>query len=554
MKAAPVADPTVSRRTLLLLLGAFAVAWFCNLGYRHLATSDEGRYAEIPREMLVTGDWLTPRLNGLKYFEKPPLQYWATAAAFSAFGANESTARLWTGLTGFLGVLLVFFAGQRLFGPPVGLYAAAVAASTAMYVTMGHMLTLDMGLAFFASAAVLATALAQRDRTDETERRRWMLLAWAAAALAVLSKGPVGVVLPAGAVAVYVLLERDWKILARLHVASGVLLFAAISVPWFVAVSVVNPEFFRFFFIHEHFERFLTQEHGRYQPAWYFIPVVLVGVLPWVLGLFPALWRAWKRSPDMVFQPRRFLLVWCALVFVFFSASGSKLPSYVLPIFPALALLIGDTLASSGRRFALAQAAIAGLLALSLAAAASQVARYAAANLPAELLAGFASWLLAAATALLAAAGVSAWLALRARLEAATLALAFGSLVSVQTATSGHQALSPVYSAYHVAHQIRDQVKPDVPFYMVDTFDHSLLFYLRRTATMVGVKNELEQPITWEPGRFLPDQAAFARAWRADSEAYAMFNVMDLPDFLEAHPVPMQIVARDARRVIVKKP
>jgi 4-amino-4-deoxy-L-arabinose transferase-like glycosyltransferase len=554
VKAAPVADPTLSRRTLLLLLAAFALAWFCNLGYRHLATSDEGRYAEIPREMLATGDWLTPRLNGLKYFEKPPLQYWATAAAFSAFGATEWTARLWTGLTGFLGVLLVFFAGQRLFGPPVGLYAAAVTASAAMYVTMGHMLTLDMGLAFFASAAVLATALAQRDQADETERRRWMLLAWAAAALAVLSKGPIGIVLPAGAVAVYVLVERDWRILARLHVASGALLFAAICVPWFVAVSAVNPEFLRFFFVHEHFERFLTQEHGRYQPTWYFIPVVLLGVLPWVLGLFPALWHAWKRSSGMVFQPRRLLLVWCALVFVFFSASGSKLPSYVLPIFPALALLIGNTLASSGRRFALAQAAIAGLLAIALAAAASQATRYAAANLPAELLAGYVPWLLAAAAALLAAAGVSAWLALRGRLEAATLALAFGSLVSVQTATSGHEALSPAYSAYHVAQQIRDQLKPDVPFYMVDTFDHSLLFYLRRTATMVGVKNELEQPITWEPGRFLPDTIAFARAWQADPEAYAMFNVKDLPGFLDAHPVPMQVVARDVRRVIVKKP
>ncbi len=537
-----------------LLVALFAIAWFCNLGYRHLALSDEGRYAEIPREMLATGDWLTPRLNGLKYFEKPPLQYWATAAAFGVFGATEWTARLWTGLTGFLGVLFVFFAGQRLFGPPVGLYAAAAAASTAMYITMGHMLTLDMGLAFFASAAVLATALAQRDQADETERRRWMLFAWAAAALAVLSKGLIGIVLPAGAVTLYVLVERDWKILARLHVVSGVLLFAATSAPWFVAVSVVNPEFVRFFFIHEHFERFMTQEHGRHQPVWYFIPVVLLGLCPWVLGLFPALLRAWTRSPDMTFQPRRFLLVWCAVVFVFFSASGSKLPSYVLPIFPALALLIGSYLASSGPRFALAQAAIAALLAVALATAATQVTRYASANLPAELLAGHVPWLLAAAAALLAAAAASAWLALRARLEAATLALAFGSLVSVQTATSGYQALSPAYSAYHVAHQVRDQVKPDVPFYMVETFDHSLLFYLGRTVTMVGVKNELEQPIAWEPGRFLPDAAAFASAWRADSEAYAMFNAKDLPAFLEAHPIPMLVVARDARRVIVKKP
>ena len=139
-----------------LLLAIFAIAWFCNLGYRHLAKSDEGRYAEIPREMVASGDWLTPRLNGYKYFEKPPLQYWATAAAFSAFGTTEWAARLWPGLTGFLGVLLVYWAGNRLFGPPIGLYGAAVAASSAVYVSIGHVLTLDMGLAFFVSASVFA--------------------------------------------------------------------------------------------------------------------------------------------------------------------------------------------------------------------------------------------------------------------------------------------------------------------------------------------------------------------------------------------------------------
>ena len=537
-----------------LLLATFAIAWFCNLGYRHLAKSDEGRYAEIPREMVASGDWLTPRLNGFKYLEKPALQYWATAAAFSAFGTTEWAARLWPGLTGFFGVLLVFWTGNRLFGPPVGLYGAAVTASSAIYVSIGHMLTLDMGLAFFMSASVFAIALAQRDQASESERRRWMLLAWAAAALAVLSKGLVGIVLPAGAVALYVLVERDWKILARLHTASGALLFVAITAPWFVAVSVVNPEFFRFFFIHEHFERFLTQEHRRYEPAWYFIPVVLVGVLPWILSLFPALWRAWRRSPDAAFQPRRFLLLWCAFVFVFFSASGSKLASYILPILPALALLIGSTLVSAGPRFALAQAAVAGLFGIALAAAASQATRYAAPDLPAELLAGYAPWLIAAGGALVASAGVSAWLSLRARPQTAALALAFGGLISVQAATSGHEELSPAYSAYHIVQKIRDQLKPDVPFYVVDTFDHTLLFYLGRTVTMVAYKDELAQPIAWEPKKFLPDKAAFALAWQGDAEAFAMFSANDLAGFLETHPIAMRIIARDARRVIVKKP
>ena len=199
-----------SASRLWILLAVLAAGWFCNLGYRHLIKPDEGRYAEIPREMVVSGDWLTPHLNGYKYFEKPALQYWLTAAAFAAFGQNEWAARLWPGLSGFLGVLLVFWAGKRLFSPPAGLCGAAVAASCALYVVIGHVLTLDMALTFFMSASVFALAVAQQD-SGESERLRWMLVAWAAAALAVMTKGLVGIVLPAGAIAAYVLLHRDWR-------------------------------------------------------------------------------------------------------------------------------------------------------------------------------------------------------------------------------------------------------------------------------------------------------------------------------------------------------
>jgi len=548
-------ESAISHRARLVLLAAFAFLWFCNLGYRHLVRPDEGRYAEIPREMVATGDWLTPRLNGLKYFEKPALQYWATAAAFSLLGQNEWAARLWPGITGFLGVLLVFWAGNRLFAPPAGVLGAAVAAGSAIYVFIGHVLTLDMGLTFFTSASVLAIAVAQRDGLEPPDRRRWMLAAWAAAALAVLSKGLVGIVLPAGTVALYVLVERDWKRAARLHVLSGGLLFLAITAPWFIAVSLANPEFFRFFFVHEHLERFLTKEHGRYQPLWYFVPVLLAGILPWIVSLFPALRRAGTRLPTANFQPQRFLLLWCAVVVVFFSVSSSKLGSYILPIFPALALLIGRYLASADRRVAAAQAWAAAVLGAGIAAASPQAMSLAEPWLPPELLAGYVPWLAAAGLALAVAALLSAWFCLRGRVTAATTALAFGGLLTAQLALSGHEQLSPTYSAYHIVQKIRTQIRPDVPFYFVDTFDHTLLFYLGRTVTMVSDKDELEQPIGWEPQKFLPDMAAFARAWQADGEAYAMFSPEDdLIAFLKAYPVAMRVVARDPRRVIVSKP
>jgi len=544
---------TISRARLWILLAVFAAGWFCNLGYRHLIKPDEGRYAEIPREMVASGDWLTPRLNGYKYFEKPALQYWMTAAAFTAFGQNEWAARLWPALTGFLGVLLVFWAGKRLFAPPAGLCGAAVAASCALYVVVGHMLTLDMALTFFMSASVFAFAVAQHD-SGESERRRWMLVAWAAAALAVMTKGLVGVVLPAGAVAAYVLIHRDWRLLSRLHLVQGGPLFLAIAAPWFILVSLANPEFFRFFFIHEHFERFLTREHDRYQPFWYFIPVLLLGILPWIVGLFPALRLAWTRSAAAGFHTQRFLLLWCAVVLAFFSASNSKLVSYILPFFPALSLLVGNYLCSAPRRVLLAQAVLASLLGIAVALASPQAVRFASESLPSQLVEGYVPWITAAGAFLAAAGILSAALAVGAKRLPAIISLAFGGTLFAQTLLWGHERLSPAFSAYHIVHQIRDQLKPDAPFYMVDTFDHSLLFYLGRTVTMVGNKDELGQSIGWEPRTFLPDTAAFARAWQADREAFAMFSVNDLDGFLKAHPVPMQIVARDPRRVIVRKP
>jgi 4-amino-4-deoxy-L-arabinose transferase-like glycosyltransferase len=543
----------VPRRALFALLAGFALLWFCNLGYRHLIKPDEGRYAEIPREMIATGDWLTPRVNGYKYFEKPPLQYWATAVSLAAFGMNEWAARLWPGLTGFLGVLLVFWAGNRLFAPPSGLLGAAVAGSSFLYAVVGHILTLDMALTFFMSASVLAFAFAQREPGDAA-RRRWMLLAWAVAALAVLTKGLVGVVLPAGAVAAYVLLQRDWKLLSRLELVRGGLLFLAIAAPWFVMVSLANPEFPHFFFIREHVERFLTKEHGRYQPAWYFLPILLVGILPWIVSLLPALRSAWTRTAAAGFNTQRFLLLWCAVVFVFFSASDSKLVAYILPLFPALSLLIGEHLRSARRAVLLAQSLIAALLGIALAAAAPQAPDYASDAVPPALLEAYVPWIIASGLALAAGGILSAIFLARGKRAPAVLALACGGLVLAQTALSGHESLAPSLSAYHIVHKIRDQVKPDTPFYFVETFDHTLLFYLQRRVTMVSVMDELADPIKRAPRDFLPDAAAFARAWEADGDAFAMFNINDLPAFLEAHPVPMRVIAADPRRVIVRKP
>src|SRR5438034_10218621 len=190
--SAPAPGPVVApltRRGAFVLLLVFTLIWFSNLDYRRLVHPDEGRYAEIPREMAATGDWLTPRLDGIKYFEKPALQYWLTAAGYEAFGVHHWTARLWPALSGYLGVLFIGYVGFRLGGPALGLYAAAVLGGCAWYVLNTHVLTLDAGLTFWMSCGLGALLIAQRADATPREERGWMLFGWTSLALAVLSKG-----------------------------------------------------------------------------------------------------------------------------------------------------------------------------------------------------------------------------------------------------------------------------------------------------------------------------------------------------------------------------
>ncbi len=543
-----------SRSVALGVALVLAIGWFATLGVRPLVRADESRYAEISREMLASGDWVTPRLNGYKYFEKPPLQYWTTAAAFAAFGLNEWAARLWTALTGFLAILAAWTLGNRLRGPPTGLVAATVLASMLLFAALGHFNTLDMGVAAFLSITVFAVVLAQLDDTSVASRRGWMRVAWAAAALATLSKGLIGPVLPAAALVLYVLIERDWRLLTRLHIVSGALLFLAITAPWFVAVIRANPEFARFFFIHEHFERFLTKEHGRYQPVWYFIPILLAGLLPWTATFFPAFTRGVRADPGARFRPLRFLAVWSGTVFVFFSLSSSKLPSYILPIFPALAVLIAAALPALGKRWTVGQALAGAVGGVAIAIAApSLLMRAARPELPAALLADYVPWVVAAALVFAIGSAFAAVLWWRERPLPATLTLAAAGLATAQLALTGYGTLSPAYSAYHIVAEARSKLSPDAPFFSVETFDHSALFYLRRPVTMVVYKDELATPIGWEPRDFIADRAGFERAWSNAGRAYAMLPARDF-DAWQKRGLPMTVIARDPRRVIVQKP
>lgn len=542
---------SIAKRHFWWLLIVVAGIWFANLEYRTLIKPDEGRYAEIPREMVVSGDWVTPRLNDLKYFEKPPLQYWATATAYTVFGEHQWTTRLWAALTGFAGLFLVWFAGVRLFGREAAAYATLLLASSLLYEMMAHINTLDMGVTFFITLGILSLLLAQ-SQTEVKKQRNWMLLAWTGMALAVLSKGLMGIILPGTAVFIYCLVQRDFSVLKRMHWLPGIALFLLITAPWFYLVMKANPEFFGRFFIYEHYTRFTTKDLGRYQPWYYFVPILLAGALPWTVLMFDSLFRA-PAVPARAFNPSRFLLIWAVFIYVFFSISGSKLPSYLLPMFPALVLLMGQRLAQIRERVLFWQMAPVVPVALVFLWLGLSVGKFADTPNQIELYPHYSAWLVTASLILLS--GLLGGMALlwRAKKPAAVLLIALSTLLAAQVGVSGYNTVARERSAKHIAEAIREEVKPDIVFYSVLTYEQTLAFYLKHTFTLVQYQDEMGFGIKQEPERWVPTLQDFAGVWASRAEALAIMPAYLYPQ-LQQMGLSMQIIFQDTQHIVVKKP
>jgi len=333
-------------RDLLLLTAVLAVPFFQYLGQLPLIDPDEGRYAEIPREMLERGDLITPTLNYVKYFEKPPLLYWINAASLKIFGMNEFAARFPSALCGLLTVVATYIIARRLYGRRAALIGALILGTSAGFVLQSRIILTDMLLTLCLTAALGAFIVAAQREGRRSQGLPWYLF-YLFCALATLAKGLIGIVFPGGIIFFYLLVSRRWRLLKEMRLFSGLLLYLAVAAPWFVAVSLRNPEFARFFFIHEHFERFTSTVHGRYQPFWFFVPVLLGTMLPWSFFIPGALRRAWQDRHHEEGRAGIYLVIWTAVIFLFFSKSSSKLVPYILPIFPPLAILVGhrfDTL------------------------------------------------------------------------------------------------------------------------------------------------------------------------------------------------------------------
>lgn len=533
------------RAGLLSLLATllWGVAWIAGLMRSGLAEPDEGRYAEVAREMLASGDWVTPRLDGFLFFDKPPLHYWGTAAAYALLGTEPWVARLWGAMAGLLAIAAVAWAGWRVWGRAAGLYAAAILGSSMLFAVSAHVGTLDLGVAAFLALGMACFVVAQFDPASAPRRTAINLGMWAALALAVLSKGLIGVVLPGMVLGVYMLWQRDWRVLGRVSLLPGLILLLAVSAPWFVEVTRRHPEFFDYFFIREHFTRFLTSADNRGKPPGFFIPVVLLGLFPWT-ALVPFTrdgWRAmWSGAPV-----DRLLLAWVGVVFVFFSISHSQLAFYILPLFPAAALLLGRAAARLPHE-ALARRMRATTWTAGAGAIAALIAALALRHTPAHIgmptaLGGLAAGLVVMG---LAAGYAARRLSRHDHHDAAVHGLALAGIVGWTIVLLVSQAWAGPRSAEPVARLMAPALSADTPVYMVGGFVRGLPFYLQRPVTIVAQeRDDLTPFIHSRPDGYIPTLDAFEARWRAADRGVALVDHVTMP-VLTQHGLPYVVLGQ----------
>ncbi|HTT13224.1 MAG TPA: glycosyltransferase family 39 protein [Burkholderiaceae bacterium] len=334
-RSIPGESPTGAYAVAFLLVALALACWA-----RPLMLPDEGRYVGVAWEMLRTGNWLTPTLDGLPFFHKPPLFYWITAASMWAFGANELAARA-APLLGLLIAVVALRAFTRRWANEQQAKLAVVAlVAQPLFLCAGQYANLDMLVAGLISATILLLADVVLSADRGAQRHGVLLAAYAAAALGVLAKGLIGAVIPALVVATWLVWTRRWRAFATLFSWAGMAIFIALAAPWFIAMQLRFDDFFDYFFVVQHFKRFAESGFNNVQPIWFFAALLFVLCLPWLPWLYRQIATAARRSGDP--GVRQLAWLWAAAVLVFFSIPQSKIVGYILPALPPLAWLIAD--------------------------------------------------------------------------------------------------------------------------------------------------------------------------------------------------------------------
>jgi 4-amino-4-deoxy-L-arabinose transferase-like glycosyltransferase len=331
----------------LLLAGFCGFLFFFGLAYFGLLGADEPRYAQVAREMLARHDWITPTLGGRPWLEKPSLYYWQAMLAYAVFGVSDWAGRLPSAADASLMVVAVYLFFRR-FRPGFHLDGALMTASAAGVIGFARAASMDMPLAATFTIAMLAWFA-----WHETSAKSYLAAFYVFLALATLAKGPLAPLLAAVIVVVFAIAKGELSLLRKTLWVPGLLLFCGVALPWHIAVQARNPEFFHVFILQHNFGRFGANLYHHKQPFWYYVPVVLLALVPWtvfivtalletVRGWWPERGRQFSRDSFRSDPLSAFLVIWLVVPIVFFTFSQSKLPGYILPAIPPATLLLAE--------------------------------------------------------------------------------------------------------------------------------------------------------------------------------------------------------------------
>ncbi|MEY4761030.1 MAG: hypothetical protein RLZZ200_886, partial [Pseudomonadota bacterium] len=449
---------------------------------------------------------------------------------------------------------LVQVTGTRLWGGRAGDAAALVLLATPLYMLVGQLNLLDMGVTFFLTAALCAFLLAQCNGAGEAENRRWMIGVWISVSLGFLQKGLVAGAVPVLALVTYSAIQRDWGVWRRLHLGMGVAIFVVLCAPWVIALGWRNIEYASFFIIHEHFTRFLTTEHQRVEPWWFFVAVFGAGALPWSLAMLAAGWRSIAERGRGRFDVSAALAVWALVVVVFFSLSGSKLAPYIMPAVPPLALLLGREmdrgLSARGQAVLLGLAAA---LVLLLLASKPLVLLLVPAGLKKTFYGEVSNWVTAGGVC--ASLGVlgATWLWRKGRGIQGCMSISMGLYLCWMVVMGGANLMADLRGVPGAQAKMAPRIAAGEPFYCVGTYLHSLSFELGRTCRLVEYRGELQFQFETDRGSEPLGMDAFAREWSERRGGVALVFKQVMPK-LEALGVQTRILAEYPEFLIVEHP
>ncbi len=310
------------------------IVLFHNLGGVALFEPDEGRNAEVAREILLLKDWVTPHYNFIPYLDKPIFLYWLVTFSYKSFGISEWSARLPSALAALGCVLLVYDLAWTLLGVWGALWSGLILLTSVEFFAFSRIVIFDMTLTFFITLSLWA--FYRGSYAGDKARRGFFLLMYAAMGFGTLVKGPVALTLSGMVICTYLFLSKNWSILRKMDLVPGIMIFTLIVTPWHAAVELRNPGYLRYFLLEEHILRYFTPHFHRGQPWYYYFEVMAIGFLPWTVLLPSLIKRCWRGPRD---DGDSFLLSWAILPFLFFSFSSSKLPGYILSIFPPVSIL-----------------------------------------------------------------------------------------------------------------------------------------------------------------------------------------------------------------------